>query len=85
MPQHDSAKKRVRQNEHRRESNQAQRSHMRTMIKKVREVEDRDEAARLLNETKSLLDRLAGKNIIHKNKAANYKSKLDRHVSEMEA
>lgn len=80
MPQHESAKKRVRQNAKRRERNNAKRSHLRTMMKKVRASEDPDEAESLLNEVKSLLDRMASKNLIHKNKAANYKSELDKHV-----
>ncbi len=53
---------------------------MRTMMKKVRAASTRDEGIALLNETKAVLDRMAAKNIIHKNKASNYKSELERHV-----
>lgn len=81
MPQHKSAKKRVRQAEKRRARNRYQRSRMRTMIKKLQNTEDKAEAETLLNEVKAYLDRLASKGIIHKNKAANYKGKLTRRVN----
>lgn len=81
MPQHTSAAKRVRQNEKRRARNRYHRSRMRTLIKKLRQTEDKDQAQALLDDTKAYLDRLATKGIIHKNKAANYKSKLEHHVN----
>ena len=81
MPQHKSAAKRVRQNAKRRTRNRLHRSRMRTMMKKLRQTEDSDQAQELLREVKAYLDRLATKRIIHKNKAANYKSELDRHVN----
>jgi small subunit ribosomal protein S20 len=84
MPQHQSAKKRVRQNEKRRVRNKSQKTRVRTMMKKLRATEDKEEAEALLNDVKSGLDRLAGKGIIHDNKAANYKSKLEKHVNSLE-
>jgi len=81
MPQHKSAAKRVRQNERRNTRNRAHRSKMRTMIKNLRETDDASKAASLINDVKSFLDRMASKNIIKKNKAANYKSQLDKHVN----
>ncbi len=81
MPQHKSAIKRVRQNEKRRHHNKDHKSRVRTLMKKIRAADDKDEAQELLNEAKAGLDRLASKNIIHKNKAANYKSKLEKHVN----
>jgi small subunit ribosomal protein S20 len=81
MPQHKSAAKRVRQTEKKRASNRLHRSRLRTMMKKLRSSESKDEANPLLNEAKAYLDRLASKRIIHKNKAANYKSELERHVN----
>ncbi|MFT4603466.1 MAG: small subunit ribosomal protein S20 [Rhodothermales bacterium] len=81
MPQHKSAAKRVRQTEKKRVSNRLHRSRMRTMIKNLRTAEDKDEAGTLLNQAKAYLDRLSSKKIIHKNKAANYKSELERHVN----
>lgn len=54
---------------------------MRTMIKRLRQTEEPDQAQQLLGEVKAYLDRLATKGIIHKNKAANYKSDLERQVN----
>ena len=81
MPQHKSAAKRVRQNAKRRVRNRYHRSRMRTMMKKLRTLDDQSEAQALLNDVKAYLDRLASKRIIHKNKAANYKSELEKHVN----
>ena len=84
MPQHESAKKRMRQNEKRRERNKSQKSRVRTKIKKLRSLDDKEEAKKLLNDVKGDLDRLAAKGVIHKNKAANRKSKLEKHVDDLE-
>ena len=54
---------------------------MRTLIKKLRQTEDKDQAQALLKDAKAYLDRLASKGIIHKNKAANYKSNLEQRVN----
>ncbi|GIV58130.1 MAG: 30S ribosomal protein S20 [Bacteroidetes bacterium] len=80
MPQHKSAIKRVRQNEKRRARNRYHRARMRTLIKKLRASEDKSQAEMLLKEVKAYLDRLASRGLIHKNKAANYKSKLEKKV-----
>jgi len=84
MPQHKSAAKRVRQDAKRRINNRYHRSKMRTMIKKLRQMEDKEQAELMLREVKSYLDRLASKKIIHKNKAANYKSDLEKAVSKLD-
>jgi len=84
MPQHESAKKRVRQNAKRRSHNRSMKSRARTKMKKLRNMEDKEEAQELLSEVKSELDRLASKNVIHKNKASNYKSKLEKHVNSLD-
>lgn len=81
MPQHKSAEKRVRQNAKRRERNRIHRSRMRTLIKKLQGTQDKAEALLLLNEVKACLDRLATKRLIHKSKAANYKSSLEKYVN----
>ena len=81
MPQHKSAAKRVRQSAKRRARNRYHRSQMRTMIKKLRQTEGPSQAQPLLRQIKAYLDRLATKKIIHNNKAANYKSELERHVN----
>lgn len=83
MPQHKSAEKRLRQSKQRHEHNRRYRSRMRTMIKKVEKSEDKEQAVPLLNETKALLDRMVSKNLIHDNKAARYKSRLDKHVNSL--
>jgi len=84
MPRHESAKKRMRQNEKRREHNKSRKSRVRTKIKKLRSLDDKEEAEALLNDVKGDLDRLAAKGIIHKNKAANRKSSLEKHVNTLE-
>ncbi len=83
MAQHKSAIKRIRSSERRKTRNTEQKSAMKTMIKKVREEKDKTKAASLLKETVSLLDKLAGKNVIHSNKAANQKSKLTKIVNKI--
>lgn len=81
MPQHKSAEKRVRQNAVRREQNRVHRSRIRTMIKNLRASDNPEEARQLLSDVKAYLDRLATKGIVHPNKAANYKSKLEKRVN----
>ncbi|MBN2105128.1 30S ribosomal protein S20 [bacterium] len=84
MPQHKSAEKRTRQNETRRMRNVQKRSKMKNAIKKVQNAPDKESAAVELKKTASLLDRMAVKGIIHKNKAANIKSKLTRMVNSIQ-
>jgi len=81
MPQHKSASKRIKQDAKRRERNRNHRSRMRSMIKRLRETSEEEAATQQLPKLKSYLDRLASKGIIHKNKAANYKSELERHIN----
>lgn len=54
---------------------------MRTAIKRVRSITEKDKALVELRKTAKLLDQLAAKGIIHKNKAANNKSNLTRFVN----
>lgn len=81
MPQHKSAAKRVRQSERKRVANRLHRSRMRTIVKKLQNTTERDEALVLLKDVKVYLDRMVNKGIIHKNKAANAKSKLEKSVN----
>lgn len=83
MPQHKSAVKRVRQNVKRRAQNRFHRTRVRTMMKRLRNTENQAEATELLNQTKAYLDRLASKGIMHANKAANYKSTLEKQVNNL--
>ena len=80
MANHKSALKRIRSNEAKRLRNKYQHKTTRNAIKKLREA-DKDEATTLLPSVISMLDKLAKNNIIHKNKAANTKSKLTKHVA----
>ena len=83
MPQSTSAKKRVKQNEKAKERNKAKKSGMRTQLKKVRQaIEDGDKAAAqaALPRAMKLLDKAAQHNIIHANKAAREKGRLQRDI-----
>ncbi len=78
-----SAKKRARQSVKRREHNVAQRSMVRTTIKKVVkavEAKDKSAAEAAYKEMVPVLDRYADKGQIHKNKAARHKSRLAAHI-----
>ena len=83
MANHKSTLKRIRSNRDKTARNKYQHKTARTWIKKVRMSEDKAEAETTLRETFSKLDKLVKKNIIHKNKAANLKSKLHKHVASL--
>lgn len=83
MANHKSAIKRIRANAVKRLRNRYQAKTTRTMIKKLRESKKKKEASELLQTVYKMLDRLAKKNVIHKNKAANQKSKLSKHVNKL--
>lgn len=83
MPQHQSAKKRVRQNKKRRERNRTQRSKMRTLINNVMEATDKEEAQELFRKATSYLDKMAAKGIVHDNKAARKKSQMTKHINNL--
>ncbi|HKL33593.1 MAG TPA: 30S ribosomal protein S20 [Tangfeifania sp.] len=76
MANHKSALKRIRQNEKRRVHNKYYAKTTRNAIKDLRDETDKEEAVKSFPKVVSMIDRLAKKNIIHKNKAANLKSKL---------
>ncbi len=83
MPQHQSAIKRVRQNEKRREHNRGLRSKLRTLVTKVLNSTDKKEAEELLKEATSYVDKMASKGIIHENNAARKKAKMTQHVNNL--
>lgn len=83
MAQHKSAVKRIRSSERRKKRNTEQKSSMRTLIKKVRAEKDKTKVEAILKETISLLDKLAGKRVIHPNKASNQKAKLTKLYNKM--
>ncbi|MDO8331484.1 MAG: 30S ribosomal protein S20 [Fluviicoccus sp.] len=80
------AKKRARQNEQQRKHNASLRSMVRTYIKKVvAAIASGDKAAASAAYTTAVpvIDRIADKGIIHKNKAARHKSRLNGHIKAM--
>ncbi|WP_299703901.1 30S ribosomal protein S20 [uncultured Pontibacter sp.] len=85
MANHKSALKRIRSNESKRLRNRYQAKTTRTFIKRLKGTTDQTEAQELYKTVSSMLDRLAKKNIIHKNKAANNKSKLAKFVNSLAA
>ncbi len=83
MANHHSSKKRIRQIEKRRLHNRYYAKTARNAVKDLRHTTDKTAAKELLPKVASMLDKLAKKSIIHKNKAANLKSKLARYVNKL--
>ena len=81
MANHKSALKRIRSNQVKRVVNKYQHKTTRNAIKKLRELTDKKEAETLFPSVASMLDKLAKRNVIHKNKAGNLKSKLTKFVT----
>ncbi|MFN3917246.1 MAG: 30S ribosomal protein S20 [Flavobacteriales bacterium] len=81
MANHKSALKRIRANETKRLRNKYYHKTTRNAIKNLRSTTDKKVASELLVSVVSMLDKLAKRNIIHKNKAANLKSSLTKHVN----
>ncbi len=85
MANHKSALKRIRANESKRLRNRYQHKSTRTLIKKLRLTTDKAIVSDLFKQGSQSLDKLAKKNIIHKNKAANQKSKLAKLANKIAA
>jgi len=83
MANHKSAQKRIRTNEGKRLRNKYQHKTTRNAVRRLRTLTDKNEAATLMNSVVSMLDKLAKRNIIHKNKAANLKSGLQLKVNKL--
>ena len=81
MANHKSSIKRIRQTESKKLHNRYQAKTTRSFIKKLRTTENKKEAVELLPKVSSMLDKLAKRNVIHKNKASNLKSKLAKKVA----
>lgn len=81
MAQHQSSKKRIRQDAKIRLRNRYYKKSARTAIVKLKEMTDKTEASSFLPKVVSMIDKLAKKNTWHSNKAANIKSQLMRHVN----
>jgi len=83
MAHHLSAKKRIRQTETRRVKNKYSARTTRNAVKKLRNTTEKEAAAEQYPKVVSMLDKLAKNNVIHKNKAANLKSQLAKHVNSL--
>jgi len=83
MANHKSSIKRIRQSETRNERNRYQHKTTRNAVRDIRASTDKKEAVELLPKVSSMLDKLAKRNIIHKNKASNLKSSLKLHVDSL--
>jgi len=83
MAYHKSSLKRIKQDEKKRLHNRYYAKTTRNAIKVLRNTSDKDEAVKLYPNVVSMIDKLAKRNIIHKNKAANLKSKLAVQVNQL--
>ena len=81
MANHKSALKRIRQSDKKRLLNKYQHKTARNAVRTLRSTTVKKDATALLPKVVALLDKLTKRNIIHKNKAANIKSKLTKHVN----
>ncbi len=85
MANHKSAKKAIRSSAKKRLLNRYQHKTTRNLIKKLRATDDYAMAVELYKTVASALDKLAKKNVIHKNKASNNKSRLAIFVNKLAA
>lgn len=85
MANHKSAKKRIRSNHTKHLRNRYQLKTCRAFMKKVSKFTDKTAAEQLLPKVFSMLDKLAAKNIVHKNKSSNTKSRLAKHINGLTA
>lgn len=83
MANHKDALKRVRQSEKRRLHNRYYAKNMRNEVRKFRALTDKSEAEAQLSKIYSIIDRVARRGIIHKNKAANLKSSLAKYINKL--
>ena len=83
MANHKSSVKRIRQEEKRRLHNRYYAKTMRNAVRKFRATTDKAAAVEMYPSIQKILDKLAKVNIIHKNKAANLKSKLAKHIQKL--
>lgn len=83
MAHHKSTIKRIRKSRNERAYNRQYKTRMRTMIKNFLNLSDKEEADSHYRRTVSLLDKLASKGVIHRNKAANQKERITRHLNSL--
>lgn len=80
MANHKSSLKRIRQEKVRTLHHKYYAKTMRNAVRKLRATTDKEAALKLYPTVQKMLDKLAKTNIIHKNKAANLKSSLTKHI-----
>ncbi len=86
MANSPQARKRARQSEKRRQHNASRGSMLRTQLKKVVyaiEAGDKEIATTAYNSAVPVIDNAAANGVIHKNKAARHKSRLNAHIKAM--
>ena len=83
MANHKSALKRIRSKDAKRLRNNYQHKTARNAVRQLRATTDKKEAEKLFPSVAAMLDKLAKRNIIHKNKAANLKSGLEVFISKL--
>ena len=83
MANHKSALKRIRQSEKRRLLNKYQHKTARNAVRTLKSIKKKKEALSLFPKVVAMLDKLAKRNIIHRNKAANLKGKLATHINSL--
>jgi len=83
MANHKSSKKRIKQDEAKRLENKYYAKTMRNALRKLRSATEKETAVAELPKVASMIDRLAKKNVIHKNKAANLKASIATHVNKL--
>ena len=83
MANHKSSVKRIRQTAKKRLHNRYYAKTARNAVRTLRDTKEPAEAAALLPTVSAILDKLAKRNMIHKNKANNLKSKLAKHVNKL--
>ncbi len=83
MANHKATKKDIRQSAKRRERNRYYGKTTRNAIRKLLAMSSKAEAEAGLSEVSSMIDKLAKRNVIHKNKAGNLKSGIAKRVKAM--
>lgn len=83
MANHKSSIKRIRQIQRRKLHNKYYAKTARNAVRKLRATTEKAEAIEFLPKVSAMLDKLAKRNIIHKNKAGNLKSKLAKYVNKL--
>lgn len=83
MANHKSSLKRIRQDKVKTLHNKYYAKTMRNAVRKLRAMDNKDEAIKLFPVVQKMLDKLAKTNTIHKNKAANLKSSMSQHINSL--